>query len=151
MSSVTRVISPIIAGEPGDYPIATRNAFRTITRPDVDADDFTRYRASKLDCDGCALKAKCCSAAPMRRIMRLQHEGALDLARAIATTDAYLVSHRQRKTVEMLFAHLKRFLKFDRLRLRGPYGAKDAFQLGAKAQNLRKTAKLIPAPTAATA
>jgi hypothetical protein len=33
-----------------------------------------------------------------------------------------------------------------RLRLRGPTGARDEFQLAATAQNLRKLAKLIPAP-----
>ena len=32
---------------------------------------------------------------------------------------------RQRKKVEMLFAHLKRILRLDRLRLRGPNGARD--------------------------
>ena len=44
----------------------------------------------------------------------------------------------------MLFAHLKRILKLDRLRLRGPCGARDEFHLAAIAQNLRKLAKLIP-------
>jgi hypothetical protein len=39
---------------------------------------------------------------------------------------------------------LKRILKVDRLRLRGPNGAKDEFLLAATAQNLRKMAKLIP-------
>jgi hypothetical protein len=29
--------------------------------------------------------------------------------------------------VEMLFAHLKRILRLDRLRLRGPHGARDEF------------------------
>ena len=43
----------------------------------------------------------------------------------------------------MLFAHLKRILKLDRLRLRGPNGAQDEFLLAATAQNLRKLAKLI--------
>jgi hypothetical protein len=42
----------------------------------------------------------------------------------------------------MLFAHLKRILKLDRLRLRGPNGARDEF--AATAQNLRKLAKRIP-------
>jgi hypothetical protein len=51
-----------------------------------------------------------------------------------------------RKKVEMLFAHLKRILKLDRLRLRGPNGARDEFVLAATAQNLRKLAKLIPMP-----
>ena len=44
----------------------------------------------------------------------------------------------------MLFAHLKRILKLDRLRLRGPNGAKDEFLLAATAQNLRRLAKIIP-------
>jgi hypothetical protein len=55
-------------------------------------------------------------------------------------------SRRLRKKVEMLFAHLKRILKLDRLRLRGPNGARDEFILAATAQNLRKLAKLIPMP-----
>ena len=54
---------------------------------------------------------------------------------------------RLRKKIEMLFAHLKRILKLDRLRLRGPNGARDEFILAATAQNLRKMAKLIPMPT----
>jgi hypothetical protein len=68
------------------------------------------------------------------------------MARYIATTHAYLTSPRQRKNVEMLFAHLKRILKLDRLRLRGPNGARDQFYLAAAAQNLRKLSKLIPMP-----
>ena len=50
---------------------------------------------------------------------------------------------RQRKKVEMLFAHLKRILKLDRLRLRGPSGARDEFLLAAIAQNLRRMAKRL--------
>ena len=52
------------------------------------------------------------------------------------------------KKVEMLFAHLKRTLKLDRLRLREPNDARDEFHLAATAQNLRKLAKLIPMPQA---
>ncbi len=66
------------------------------------------------------------------------------MARDIAATDAYVTSRRERKKVEMLFAHLKRILKLDRLRLRGPCGARDEFPLAATAQNLRKMAKLMP-------
>ncbi|MGY4573355.1 hypothetical protein ACVWY5_006425 [Bradyrhizobium sp. USDA 3256] len=44
----------------------------------------------------------------------------------------------------MLFAQLKRILKLDFLRLRGPSGARNEFILAAIAQNLRKMAKLIP-------
>ena len=68
------------------------------------------------------------------------------MARDIASTDAYVTSRRERKKVEMLFAHLKRILQLDRLRLRGPNGASDEFLLAATAQNLRKLAKLIPMP-----
>jgi hypothetical protein len=46
----------------------------------------------------------------------------------------------------MLIHNLKRILKLDRLRLRGPNGAKDEFLRAATAENLRKLAKLIPAP-----
>ena len=66
------------------------------------------------------------------------------MARDLALTDAYATSRRERKKIEMLFAHLKRILKLDRLRLRGPNGARDEFLLAATAQNLRKVAKLIP-------
>lgn len=72
------------------------------------------------------------------------------MARDIAATEAYLTSRRQRKKVEMLFAHLKRILKLDRLP--GPNGARDEFHLAATAQNLRKLAKLMPnRPTEASA
>ena len=69
------------------------------------------------------------------------------MAREFAKTEAYRTSRRQCKKVEMLFAHLKRILKLDRLRLRGPNGARDEFHLAATAQNLRKLAKLIPLPS----
>ena len=47
------------------------------------------------------------------------NKAARDVARAIATTDAYTQSRKDRKKVEMLFAHLRRILKLDKLRLRG--------------------------------
>jgi hypothetical protein len=62
------------------------------------------------------------------------------VARAIATTDAYAQSRKDRKKVEMLFAHLKRILKLDKLRLRGFSGAQDEFLLAATTQNLRRMA-----------
>jgi hypothetical protein len=114
-------------------------------------DNSLRYRASKLDCQDCPLKSKCCPNAPARKIPRSVHEGARDMARDIATTDAYVTSRRERKKVEMLFAHLKRILRLDRLRLRGPSGARDEFHLAATAQNLRKLAMLMPTPAPASA
>ncbi|WP_200818469.1 transposase, partial [Halopseudomonas aestusnigri] len=50
----------------------------------------------------------------------------------------------ERKKVEMLFAHLKRIMKLDRLRLRGLSGATDEFTMAALVQNLRRMAKLLP-------
>jgi len=46
----------------------------------------------------------------------------------------------------MLFAHLKRILKLDRLRLRGMNGARDEFLLAATVQNLRRMVKLLSQP-----
>ena len=121
------------------------------TRGTVGGDNEIRYRASKYDCTPCALKARCCPKEPARKVARSIHEGARDMAREIAKTDAYLTSRRQRKKVEMLFAHLKRILKLNRLRLRGPCGARDEFLLAATAQNLRKLAKLVAPPAAVPA
>ena len=42
------------------------------------------YRASKIDCDGCALKPRCCPKEVARKVPRSIHEGARDMARAIA-------------------------------------------------------------------
>jgi len=50
----------------------------------------------------------------------------------------------------MLFAHLKRILRLDRLRLRGPSGAQFEFTLAAIAQNLRRLAKLVVRPPPVT-
>jgi len=105
-------------------------------------DGLHKYRAKQSDCDACALKPKCCPNLPHRKVPRSVHEEARDVARKITSTEAYLISRCERKKVEMLFAHLKRILKLDRLRLRGPNGAKDEFLLAATAQNLRKLAKL---------
>lgn len=104
------------------------------------------YRASKNDCTGCVLKPGCCPKEPARKVTRSIHEGARDMARQIAKSWEGRISRRLRKKIEMLFAHLKRILKLDRLRLRGPNGARDEFLLAATAQNLRKLAKLIPIP-----
>ncbi len=105
-----------------------------------------KYRALKLTCQACPSKAKCCPNADARKITREEHEDARQVARDIAKTKQYAVSMRLRKKVEMLFAHLKRILGLGRLRLRGPCGANDEFFLAETAQNLRKLAKIFPAP-----
>jgi hypothetical protein len=66
--------------------------------------------------------------------------------RRLHKTEEYQIAMKLRKKVEMLFAHLKRILGLGRLRLRGPCGANDEFLLAATAQNLRKLAKIFPAP-----
>jgi hypothetical protein len=109
------------------------------------------YRASKYDCTPCPLKPRCCPKEPARKVPRSIYEGARDMARDIARSEEGRASRRHRKKVEMLFAHLKRILRLDRLRLRGPHGARDEFHLAATAQNLRKLAKLIPMPEPALA
>ena len=121
----------------------TQRAYRN-RKPEVGSDKTIRYRSSKYDCQECLLKKYCCPNQPVRNVGRHIYEGARDLARELSLTDAYVDSQRRRKKVEMLFAHLKRIMKLDRLRLRGPNGAKDEFLLAATAQNLRKLAKLIP-------
>jgi Transposase DDE domain len=114
----------------------------------VTKDDTMIYFARQHDCQACALKPKCCPNVPARKIARSIHEAARDRARAIAKTEAYAVSRRERKKVEMLFAHLKRILRLDRLRLRGPSGAKDEFLLAATAQKPEETGQAYPAPDA---
>jgi len=105
-----------------------------------------KYQALKLICQACPSKPKCCPKAEARKITREEHEDARQVARDIAKTKQYAISMRLRKKVEMLFAHLKRILGLGRLRLRGPCGANDEFLLAATAQNLRKLAKIFPAP-----
>src|SRR5271157_4663138 len=115
-----------------------------------DGETTLLYFASVLDCRSCPLRARCCPKMPARRIPRSIYEEARDVARALAKTKAFAQSRRDRKRVEMLFAHLKRILRLGRLRLRGPRGAQFEFTLAAIAQNLRRLAKLAarPPPTA---
>jgi hypothetical protein len=122
----------------------------TTTRKIVN-DEQLLYRASKRDCDVCPLKLRCCAKEPARKVPRSIYEDARNVARALGKTEAFEQSRRYRKRVEMLFAHLKRILRLDRLRLRGPRGAQDEFTLAAIAQNLRRLAKLVARPPPATA
>jgi transposase len=112
----------------------------------IGPDHAIRYQASLSDCRACVLKPKCCPKMPARRIVRDVNEDARDIARALAKTEAFERSRRYRKSVEMLFAHLKRILRLGRLRLRGPCSAQDEFTLAAIAQNLRRLAKLVARP-----
>ena len=124
--------------------IYTCPAGKTLTTTGhIGTDHGIRYLASVPECRACPLKAKCCPNMPARRIVRDVNEAARDVARAVAKTAAFAQSRRDRKKVEMLFAHLKRILRLGRLRLRGPSGAQFEFTLAAIAQNLRRLAKLV--------
>ncbi len=101
------------------------------------------YRSSVVECRSCPLKARCCPNTTSRKVTRSVHEAARDVVRRLRETAEYRQSRRDRKKVEMLFGHLKRILKLDRLRLRGMSGARDEFLLAATAQNLRRMAQWL--------
>lgn len=108
----------------------------------IDQGHIVHYRASKKDCSTCSLKPKCTTAA-MRKVTRDLDEDVRDRVRALANTQAFEQSHRERKKVEMRFAHMKRILRRDRFRLRGLSGVRDEVLLTATAQNLRRLVKLL--------
>jgi hypothetical protein len=74
----------------------------------------------------------------VRKITRDLNEDVRDRVRALANTEAFQQSRRERKKVEMRFAHMKRILRLDRVRLRGLSGVRDEVLLTATAQNLRR-------------
>jgi hypothetical protein len=86
-------------------------------------------------------------APPTRDVLRSVKEEARDHARQMAHTPEFERSRNERKKVEMLFAHLKTTLRFERMRLRGLSGARDEFLMVAITQNLRRLVRLTT-PTA---
>jgi transposase len=113
-------------------------------------DGAVPYWASTTDCRACSLKPACTSG-PKRIVTRHIFEKEREHVRALKGTEAFEHSARERKKVEMLFAHLKRNLGLRRLRLRGLTGAKDEFLLAATVQNLKKLVRLCAnAPPEAT-
>jgi hypothetical protein len=119
-----------------------------VPRTDNAHDGIRKYRASKRDCQVCELKQRCCPNLPARNVLRSIHEEARDQARELAATPQFERSRNERKKVEMLFAHLKTTMRFERMRLRGLSGARDEFLLAAIAQNLRRMVRLT-VPTSA--
>src|SRR5712671_8003705 len=153
-----RVVEACIAASRGDFRYdPTKNVYHCRggkllgTSGTVHEGKTLLYRASKLDCDVCPLKPQCCPKEPSRKIPRDIHEHARDVARSFVGTEDFEQSRRERKKIEMRFAHLKRILKLGRLRLRGPRGARDEFVLAAIAQNLRRLASLVARPPPAGA
>jgi transposase len=115
---------------------------KTLKSSGLILDDGTiPYRASTVDCGTCLLKPDCTTGAK-RIVTRHLFEKERQHVKALRGTDAFERSARERKKVEMLFAHLKRNLGLRRLRLRGLTGAKDEFLLAATVQNLKKLVRL---------
>lgn len=128
-----------------EYECPQGNRLRSTGRPT--ADKTLLYRSRNRDCAVCPDKPRCCPNTVNRKIPRSVNESARDLARSITAGDTYInISSKQRKKVEMLFAHMKRHLNFSRLRLRGLKSANDECLLVATAQNLRRLAKLCAQP-----
>jgi transposase len=105
-------------------------------------DGTVPYFASTTDCRACALKPRC-TKGTKRIVTRNLFEAEREQVRVLKGTERFARSARERRKVEMAFAHLKRNLSFRRLRLRGVTGAKDEFLLAATVQNLRKLARFL--------
>jgi DDE family transposase len=85
-------------------------AFKHLRTHIITKADTIIYRSSQADCATCSMKARCCPNTPIRKIARSVHESARDVARDIAKTGGYKQSRKDRKKVEMLFAHLKQLV-----------------------------------------
>jgi hypothetical protein len=79
----------------------------------------------------------------MRIVNRNLLESEREHVHPLKGTEAFERSARERRKVEMAFAHLTRNLGFRRLRLRRIPGARDEFSLAATVQNLRKLARFL--------
>jgi transposase len=108
----------------------------------VREDGTMPYWASTKDCRACGLKPRC-TKGEKRVVTRNLFEAEREYVRALKGTEAFEVSAKERRKVEMAFAHLKRNLSFRRLRLRGITGASDEFLHAATVQNLRKLAWFV--------
>jgi transposase len=108
----------------------------------IDQGHILYYKASKNDCSICSLKTNC-TTGDVRKVTRDVNEDVRERVRALANTEAFAQSRRERKKVEMRFAHMKRILRLDRLRLRGLSGTRDEVLLTATAQNLRRLVKFL--------
>ena len=115
---------------------------KTLKSSGLIRDDGTiPYLASTKDCRACLLKSKCTTGAK-RIVTRNLFEAEREQVKALKDTKEFKKSARERKKIEMLFAHLKRNLGLRRLRLRGLTGANDEFLLAATIQNLKKLVRL---------
>jgi hypothetical protein len=132
---------------PSDKPLRRHKRNFKKLRSDITKANTIIYRSSAADCKHCVTKHRCCPNTLHRKIARSIYEKPRDVARAINKSDEYINrTFHERQKVEILFAHMKRNLRFERLRLRGLKSANDEFLLVATAQNLRRMAKLLSQP-----
>ena len=103
------------------------------------------YRASKADCEP-ARSSRVAVRNAGRKVPRSIYEGARDMARATSPSPRKVASRGGSARRSRCCSRTSSASSLDRLRLRGPNGARDEFLLAATAQNLRKLAKLIPMP-----
>lgn len=125
----------------GKLLLRSRRTFKS-PRTGITKEGTIIYRSSKSDCDLCELKNQCCPNTPSRKIKRSIFEDVREIVRKINQSPEFEKSLRERKKVEMAFAHMKRNLNLVRLRLRGLSGANDEFVMTALAQNLRRMAAI---------
>lgn len=104
------------------------------------------YRATANDCKGCSLRQQC-TRGSKRTLSVPFDEAARQEVMALQNTPAFQQSRQLRKKVEMLYAHMKQHLRFNRLKLRGLPGAAEEFLLVATVQNLNRLIKLRPPDT----
>ena len=64
------------------------------------------FLASTRDCRSCLFKAQCCPNTPFRRIQHSIYEEARDVARALAKTEAFEQSRRDRKRALRCCLHI---------------------------------------------
>jgi Transposase DDE domain len=129
---------------------ATSTTARAVgTSGTVHNDKALLYRATRRECGICPLKPQCSPKEPSRKISRDIHERARDVARSFVGTEGFEQLRRERKKIEMRFAHLKRILRLDRLRLCGPRGAQHEFVLAAIAWNRLAVLVVRPPPAPA--
>ena len=118
--------------------------FQGLDRRQAGGPPVRRYRASKLACDACPVRAACTSAAAKGRSLTLGPDDArLRAHRAFMATDAAKDAYRRRKTLpEPAFGILKEQQAARRFLLRGLDNVRAEWSLLATAFNLRTLAGL---------
>ncbi len=101
------------------------------------------YRAMPADCKSCPIRQQCTRDTQRSLSVPFEESTRLEVI-ALQNTAEFQQSRRLRKTVEMLFAHMKQQFRFTRLKLRGLAGATEEFLLVATVQNLRRLVRLRP-------